>query len=82
MTPDVTEERHCRPGAENPQVIVRQGGGFERTIQVSGESAAVVGACDGDLPLGVIVDAVAELMSAEAGQPQRQVLPVVRATMA
>jgi hypothetical protein len=48
---DVTEERHHRPGAEHPEVILlRQGGGFEGIVQVSGESAAVVGARDGALP--------------------------------
>lgn len=63
VAPDVTEERHHRPGHEDPSVIqLRQGSGFGRVRQVSTELAAVVGACDGELGLGRIVAAVAQLL--------------------
>lgn len=63
---DVTEERSHWPGAEDPSVIVlRQGGGLRRELRVDPALAAVVGACDGELPLRVIVDAVAELLGAD-----------------
>ena len=76
---DVTEERHHRPGTEHPEaILLRQGGGFERVVQVSGQAAAVVGACDGELPVGVLLDAVADLMDLSPGQARQQVLPVVR----
>lgn len=79
VTGDVTEERHHRPGSEHPAVILlRQGGGFERVVQVSGETAAVVGACDGELPLGVLLDAVADLMGLTSGEVREQVVPAVR----
>ena len=46
--------------------MLRQGGGFGRSIRVSTELAAVVGACDGTLALGPIIAAVAELLDADA----------------
>lgn len=72
---DVTEERYHRPGEEDPAVILlRQGGGFGRAVQVTGTVAAVVGACDGDLPLDRIVGAVAHLLEEPADDVARQVL--------
>lgn len=76
---DVTEARHHVPGAESPSVIeLRQGGGFARTIEVDPALAALVGACDGDLPAGVLIDAIAELLEADAGALRRDLLPRVR----
>ena len=40
--------------------------------------AAVVGACDGDLPLGVICAAIAELLEVDEGELLDEVLPSVR----
>jgi methylase of polypeptide subunit release factors len=66
VAPDVTEERSHWPGAEDPSVIVlRQGGGLRRELRADPALAAVVGACDGELPLGAIVDAVAELLDVD-----------------
>src|SRR5690606_11806184 len=46
VAPDVTEERHYWPGADDPSVMMlQQGGGFGRTHQVGTAVAAVVGAC-------------------------------------
>jgi SAM-dependent methyltransferase len=76
---DVTEERHHWPGAADPTVILlRQGSGYARTIQVGTAVAAVVGACDGDLPIGVLCDAVAEVMEVDAAALRAEVLPEVR----
>ncbi|MWB99821.1 DUF7059 domain-containing protein [Agromyces seonyuensis] len=59
---DVTEERHHWPGAEDPTVILlHQGGGFGRVLQADTALAAFVGACDGELPAGLIVGAIATL---------------------
>jgi hypothetical protein len=56
---DVTEERHQRPGAEHPGVILlRQGAGLRRTNLLSTELAGFVSACDGDLTAGKIAGAV------------------------
>lgn len=61
---DVTEERHQRPGAEHPGVILlRQGAGFRRTTLLSTELAGFVSACDGDLSAGQIIGALAALLN-------------------
>ncbi|MFV0373540.1 methyltransferase [Microbacterium sp.] len=76
---DVSEARHHTPGEEHPRVIeLRQGGGFARTVPVDPALAALVGACDGDLPLGTLIDAVAELMEVDAGALRADLLPRVR----
>ncbi|BCT77461.1 methyltransferase [Sinomonas cyclohexanicum] len=60
---DVTEERHQRPGAEHPGVILlRQGAGFRRTTLMSTELAGFVSACDGELTAGQIASALAALL--------------------
>jgi methylase of polypeptide subunit release factors len=60
---DVTEERHQRPGAEHPGVILlRQGAGLRRTTLLSTELAGFVSACDGDLTAGQIAGALAMLL--------------------
>ena len=60
---DVTEERHQRPGAEHPGVILlRQGAGLRRTNLMSTELTGFVSACDGDLSVGQIVAALAALL--------------------
>jgi len=76
---DVTEERSHLPGSEHPSVIVlRQGGGFRREVRADPALTAIVGACDGDLPLGAIVDAVADLLETDAVVLRTAVTPAVR----
>ncbi|MFB8146254.1 methyltransferase [Microbacterium sp. NPDC056003] len=79
VSPDVTEARHHIPGQEDPTVIeLRQGGGFGRALGVDPGLAALVGACDGDLPVGVLIDAIAELLEADAAALRADLLPRVR----
>ncbi|WP_345800977.1 methyltransferase [Microbacterium sp. AZCO] len=79
VSPDVTEARHHLPGSEAPSVIeLRQGGGFGRTIEVDPALAALVGACDGDLAVGPLIDAIAELLEVDAGALREDLLPRVR----
>ncbi|HET6271024.1 MAG TPA: methyltransferase [Arthrobacter sp.] len=60
---DVTEERHQRPGAEHPGVILlRQGAGLRRTNLLSTELAGFVSACDGELSVGQIIGALEALL--------------------
>lgn len=60
---DVTEERHQRPGAEHPGVILlRQGAGLRRTSLLSTAEAGLVSACDGELSIGQIVAAIGALL--------------------
>jgi methylase of polypeptide subunit release factors len=76
---DVTEERHYWPGDEHPTVMdLRQGGGFGRTVPLGTALAAVVGACDGELPLGAICAAVAQLLEVDDRELLAEVLPTVR----
>lgn len=63
---DVTEERHQRPGAEHPGVILlRQGAGLRRTTLLSSAEAGFVSACDGEYSVGVLARAVASLVEGD-----------------
>lgn len=76
---DVTEERHFWPGAEDPTAIMlRQGGGFGRTRPVDTALSALVGACDGELSLGAIVGALAQLLQVDEEALASQLVPQVR----
>ncbi|HWU58006.1 MAG TPA: methyltransferase [Microbacteriaceae bacterium] len=80
---DVTEERHYWPGADDPSVIaLHQGGGFGRSIPVGSGLAAVVGACDGDLTVGAICSAVAQLLEVDDAALLRELLPQLRELVA
>lgn len=79
LASDVTEERHYWPGADDPTVmLLRQGSGFARSIPVGTALAAVVGACDGELSIGAICDAVAELLDVDGQALAAEVEPQVR----
>lgn len=62
----VTEERHLRPGAADPSVILlRQGAGLQRTNVLTSNTAGLVGACDGELSVRQIVTALGALLGWE-----------------
>jgi methylase of polypeptide subunit release factors len=76
---DVTEERHYWPGDDDPTVLALvQGGGFGRRLAMGTGLAGLVGACDGDLPVGVIVGALADLLGVDATDLTADLLPRVR----
>ena len=76
---DVTEERHQWPGADGPTVMrLRQGGGFGRVIEADAALAGLVGACDGELSVGQIVGALAELLEVDERALTIELLPAVR----
>lgn len=76
---DVTEERHGRPGAEDPALILlRQGGGLRRTVVLSSEAAGFVGVCDGELTARQILTALGSLLGWDGG-PSEQLLREIRA---
>jgi methylase of polypeptide subunit release factors len=78
VAPDVTEERYLTPGDVDPRVILlRQGGGFGRTVQAGTALAALVGACDGELSVGQIVAALGALLERPADEVAAEVLPAV-----
>ncbi|WP_437385876.1 DUF7059 domain-containing protein [Plantibacter flavus] len=79
---DVTEERHYWPGDEHPTAMqLRQGGGLARSVGLDTGLAGLVGACDGELSLGVIIDAIAELVEVDATELRAELLPRVRALL-
>ncbi|MDJ0335597.1 methyltransferase [Salinibacterium sp. G-O1] len=79
VAPDVTEQRHYWPGDEHPTVMdLRQGAGFARTVQLGTGLAAVVGACDGTLPIGAICAAVAELLEVDEVELTQELIPQLR----
>jgi methylase of polypeptide subunit release factors len=76
---DITEERSHWPGEADPSVLIlRQGGGFRREVRAGTELAAIVGACDGELTLGTIIGAVAQLLQLDAAELERVTLAEVR----
>ena len=61
--PDLLQRTVGRVGAEHPeQVVLQLQHGVRRTRQVDSASAALVGACDGDLSVGQILDALGGLL--------------------
>ncbi|MFC4783228.1 DUF7059 domain-containing protein [Nocardioides sp. MAHUQ-72] len=83
VRPDVQQETLGAPGAEDPEVVVlRQQRGLRRARQVDTVEAALVGACDGELTVGQILDALAELLDLDADQARTTYLPTVRELVA
>jgi hypothetical protein len=79
VRPDIQQETLGAPGAEDPEVVVlRQQRGLRRARQVDTVEAALVGACDGDLTVGQILDALAHLLELGPAQTRDTYLPVVR----
>lgn len=77
---DVTEERHFWPGDDAPTaMLLRQGGGFGRTVQGDTGLIALVGACDGELSVAAIVAALAQLLEVDEGALSAELVPAVRA---
>ena len=81
--PDVTEERHLRPGAGEPVVIlIRQGGGFGRVVEADAALAALVGVADGELSVAQIATAVAALTGADATALRARMVAATRSLAA
>nr|WP_246414198.1 methyltransferase [Microbacterium thalassium] len=79
VAPDVTEARHHVPGHEDPSVIeLRQGAGFARSMSVDPALAALVGASDGDLTVGALIAAIAELLDVGVDKLRADLMPRVR----
>lgn len=79
VAPDVTEERHLRPGAVDPTVVLlRQGGGFGRVVQAGTALAGLVGACDGELTVGQILGGIGALLDVPVDALRAELVPQVR----
>ncbi len=67
LAPDVVEETTGPPGAADPATIVlRQQRGLRRAVALGTAEAGVLGACDGELTLETLVDAVAGMLDVDA----------------
>jgi hypothetical protein len=76
---DVVQETAGPAGAEDPTTIVlRQQRGFRRARTADTVVAALVGACDGELPVGQLLDAIAQLLDRDPGETRVAYLPIVR----
>ncbi len=76
--PDVLQETQGPPGAEDPEtVVLRQQRGMRRARKVDTVEGALVGACDGELTVGQILDAVAQLLDADPAATRTAYLPAV-----
>ena len=81
--PDVTEERHSRPGDPDPEVILlRQGGGLGRAVRLDTVGAALVSVCDGSLTARAALTAIAGLLETDPETTQTDALPLLRALVA
>jgi hypothetical protein len=81
--PDVRQETYGAPGAEDPQqIVLRQQRWMRRARQADSVEAALVGACDGDLTVSQILDALARLLDADPGDLRDSYLSVVRDLLA
>ena len=77
--PDVTEERHGRPGADDPSVIVvRQGAGLRRAVRVDTFGAALVSVCDGELTAAQASAAITGLLGLDADEATAAAAALVR----
>jgi methylase of polypeptide subunit release factors len=76
---DLVEETRGAAGADDPEsIVIRLQHGVRRTRQVDTIEAGLVGASDGDLTSGQILDALAALLDRDAADLRSTYAPVVR----
>lgn len=64
---DVIVETTGKPGEVDPEHIVfRSASGFKRALKVSTALGGVLGACDGELSLAVIIEAISNLLDRDS----------------
>jgi methylase of polypeptide subunit release factors len=77
---DIVQEQYGEPGAEHPaRIVLRQEQGMRRAISVDTVQAALVGACDGSIPLVALIDAIATLVDEDPDRLRRERPTFVRA---
>jgi hypothetical protein len=77
--PDLLQETVGPVGAEHPETIVlRQQRGFRRARTADTVVAGLVGACDGELTVGQILAALADLLDLDSEESRTTYLPMVR----
>ena len=79
----VDEETIGRPGEADPEhVVLRSRTGLGRAMKVGTLVGGVLGACDGDLTLGEIISAVADILGVPETDATAETLPEVRTALA
>lgn len=79
---DVDQETIGSPGAQDPEHIVfRQRTGLRRAVKADTAMAAVVGALDGDLTVGQVIGAVAQVLELDPADLAAAVVPEIRAML-
>ena len=69
LAEDVREESTGTPGAADPQhIVLRQQRGLRRGAEMDTALGGVVGACDGELSSGVLIDSVARFAGRGRGR--------------
>jgi len=78
LADDVIEETTGTPGEADPQhIVLRRQRGFRRARSVDTETAAVLGACDGELSLEQIIGSVAQLLGTDVAGVRNRTLAAV-----
>ena len=78
LAADVVQEQVGPPGAADPEhLVLRQQAGLRRAFASDTATAALVGACDGTLPVGTLVAAVRQVLG-EDGVEEADLLSQVR----
>ncbi len=76
---DLVEETRGAAGADDPEsIVVRLQHGVRRTRQVDTVEAGLVGASDGDLTAGQILDALGSLLGRDPAELRQRYAPSVR----
>jgi methylase of polypeptide subunit release factors len=79
LADDIVEESTATPGGAGlNHIVLRQQRGFRRAVEADTALAGILGACDGEMPLGRIVATVAEILEVDAAALQAETLPKVR----
>ena len=83
VRPDAQQETRGAPGAEDPHtVVLRQQLGFRRARKADTVEAALLGACDGELTVGQILDALAQLLGSDPTETRATYASAVRELVA
>ncbi|WP_028659796.1 DUF7059 domain-containing protein [Nocardioides insulae] len=80
---DVLQETQGAPGAEDPAtVVLRQQRGLRRARQVDTVEGALAGACDGELTVGQLLDAISDVLDRDPAEIRATYLPSARELVA
>nr|WP_206314676.1 methyltransferase [Streptomyces coryli] len=83
MGGDVVQEQVGRPGEEDPEhVVLRRERGMRRAMRADTVGAGFVGACDGSLSAGRILDAIAQLVGEDSAGLREATPRVIREMVA